>query len=473
MEFIMFKVALVRTFSQYNYEEPGEPLGIEALAAMLRKNGIECKLFDRERESLENVANAIIEYNPSLLGLSLLLEDNSFDALKLLIKIRKKLSVPCVVGGLFVTTDHDKARAIFPGYCTLVAGEGETAILEICSGLTGVQYPGVGKPYLMPEEWPWLHRPDLQYYLDMGAPISMKTSRGCYGRCSFCITPSLPNGLNKWHGRRIADVADEMAYLSRRYYPPAFNFIDDDFGALSRLVELTNELKKRGAHCAISLQLRANAVYNTPNYEQLMLSLKESGVYFVFVGLESINEKTLEYFNKRLDPGKALEAIKTIRDHGIAVNAGYILWHSLSTVESVKNEAATLHDAGLFTAKTCISNLGIFPGCELHRKMGNNKYSMPLGFLYSKIKEANAPLYDVWLISALKIPRYYAIAYLEPDRGFSDVIVRIEKELERVNELSYKLLMDYDNADIDEIAETAADVKERLHEIDSTFVRPG
>ena len=124
----MFKVALVRTFSQFNYEEPGEPLGIEALAAILRKNGIECKLFDRERDSLETVADAIIEYNPSLLGLSVLLEDNAFDALKLLFKIKRKLSVPCVVGGLFITTDFEKAKALFPSDCKLVVGEGETSL---------------------------------------------------------------------------------------------------------------------------------------------------------------------------------------------------------------------------------------------------------------------------------------------------------------------------------------------------------
>ena len=461
----------MRTFSQYNYEEPGEPLGIEALAANLRKNNIACRLFDRERDSLEAVADAVIAYQPSLLGLSVLLEDNAFDACKLLLKIRRKRNTPCVVGGLFITTDYDKARALFPKDCRLVAGEGETALLKICSEISGVRYPDMDRPYLMPEEWSWLYRPDLQYYLDMGAPISMKSSRGCHGQCSFCVTPSLPNGQNKWLGRKIVDVAEEMEYLSKNYYPPAFNFIDDDFGPLSRLVELTDELKKRNVQCAISLQLRANAVYHTPNYEQIMRNLKENGVYFVFIGLESLNKETLAYFNKRMDPGKALQVVQTIRDCGIAVNAGYILWHALSTVESVKKEAVMLHDAGLFTAKTCISNMGIFPGCQLHKELGNKHYAMPLDYFFSKIKAANAPLYDTWLISALKIPRYYAIAYLKPDRGLQDKISTIEKELERVNELSFQLLMDYENADSKEIDKTAADVKERLREISSAFDR--
>ena len=469
----MFKVALVRTFSQFNYEEPGEPLGIEALAAMLRKNDIDFRLFDRERDSLETVADAIIEYSPSLLGLSVLLEDNAFDALKLLFKVRKRLSVPCVVGGLFVTTDYKKAKALFPSNCRLVVGEGETAILRICSELTGAKYPDMDKPYLPPTEWPWLHRPDLQYYLDIGAPISMKSSRGCPGRCSFCITPLLPNGLNKWFGRNISDVANEMEYLSKHYYPPAFNFIDDDFGALSRLVELTDELKQRNVRCAISLQLRANAIYNAPGYEQILPMLKERGVYFIFVGIESLNKETLEYFNKPIDPMKALKAVQAIRNCGIFVNPGYILWHPLSTIESVKNEATMLRDAGFFTAKTCISNMGLFPGCALHKEQGNRNYSTPLDSLFNTIKIANAPLYDVWLISALKLPRYYSIVHLEPDDKKKTGIINIERELERVNELSYIVLTDFLNdcksVGADEIYRTSSEVKARFNELGGVF----
>jgi radical SAM superfamily enzyme YgiQ (UPF0313 family) len=467
----MFKVALLRAFSQYNYEEPGEPLGIEALAAILRKNNIECRLFDREKDSLDDVTKAIVEYGPSLLGLSVLLEDNCFDALKVLLKVRRKLSVPCVVGGLFVTTDFEKARSLFPGDCKLVRGEGETEILKICSSLTGEEYPDMEKAFLNPNEWPWLYRPDLQYYLDKGAPISMKSSRGCPGQCSFCITPLLPNGLNKWCGRKISDVADEMAHLCRHYNPPAFNFIDDDFGPLSRLIELTDELKKRNAHCAISLQLRASDIYSIPDYEEIFRRLKGRGVYFVFIGIESLNEETLKYFNKNLNPIKALEAIKTICRAGISVNMGYILWHPLSTVESIKTEAVMLREAGLFTAKTCVSRMGLFPGSKLFEETDKDAYSLSMTDFFEKIKNANEPLYDAWLVSALKLPRYYAAAYLYPSDKYTSAIFEIEKELDRVNELSFRLLTDYDNVKTSEIEETAADVKERFAELGSTFVR--
>ena len=446
-------------------------MGIEALAAILRKNGIECRLFDREMASLSSIADQIVEYDPSLLGLSVLMEDNAFDAARVLSKVRRKLDIPCIIGGLFITTCYGKACAIFPKDCKLVTGEGETALLRMCSELTGIAYPDMEKQQLSPEQWPWLYRHNLQEYLDMDAPISMKSSRGCHGQCSFCATPSLPNGLGKWSGRRLDDVADEIEFLSKRYHPPAFCFVDDDFGPLSRLEKLVDELKRRNIRCALSLQLRANTIYNTPDYERIMLKLKEGGLYYIFVGIESFDAKTLEYFNKRFDPVKALQAVRAIRDCGVAVTAGYILWHPLSTVESVKNEAVMLREAGFLTTKTCLSKLIMYEGCKLQRERGA-EYSPEVLNYFNAAQAAITPLYDAWFAGALDLPKHYCKAYLEPgSRALSD-ISRIEKELEQLDELAYSVLMDHDSAAADAIAKTASDAKERFHEIGCAFVSP-
>jgi len=417
-------------------------MGIEALAAVLLKNGIEFRLFDRETDSMDTVASQIVEYGPSLLGLSVLMEGNAHDAAKILLKVRKKLDVPCVVGGLFVTTSYGNARAIFPKDCMLVVGEGETALLRICSGITGDLYPDMEKPHLAPDQWPWLYRHNLQDYLDMDAPISMKSSRGCPGQRRFCATPSLPDGLNRWSGRKIADVADEIEHLSKLYYPPAFCFVDDDFGPLSRLEALVDELEKRNTRCALSLQLRANTIYNTPDYERVMRKLKERGLYYIFIGIESFDEKTLEYFNKRLDPFKALKAAQTIRDCGIAVTVGYILWHPLSTVGSVRNEAIILRDAGFLTTKTCLSKLIMFKGCKL-QKEPEIKYPDAVQNYYNAAESAIAPLYDAWFAGALDLPKHHCLAYLEPGSSALRNIAAIEKELERLDALAFNALMDH------------------------------
>ncbi|MDR1664045.1 MAG: radical SAM protein [Clostridiales bacterium] len=467
----MFRVALVRAFSQSEYKEPAEPLGIEALAAILHKNNIPCRLFDREMESLDSAARAIVEYKPSLLGISALMEDNALDALRLLLKVRKSLDVPCVIGGMFVTTSYERAVALFPKDCQLVVGEGEAALLRICAEMTGENYPDTIKPFLSPEEWPRLYRHNLRDYLSIGAPINMKTSRGCPGRCKFCATPSLPYNLNKWCGRAITSVADEMQALCAEYTPHAFNFVDDDFGPVSRVEELAEELARRKLRCALSLQLRASAVSNTPDLFARMQKLKRNGLCRVFIGLESFDEQTLEYFNKKMDPVKALTAFQEIRGAGVAIHIGYILWHPLSTVKSVHAEAKRLYEAGFFTTKILMAKLQMFPGCALEKDR-NTVHALPLEEYYQSVKEKIAPLYDAWLVGAIDVPRQYCLSFLAPDGDAPGKVIEIENQLARLDAMSYQILFDDSSVSDGEIIKTSREVKERLHEIGCTFDRP-
>jgi radical SAM superfamily enzyme YgiQ (UPF0313 family) len=461
----MFRVALVRAFSQSDYKEPAEPLGIEALAAILHKNGIEFRLFDRELDSLETVARAVVEYQPSLLGISVLMGENAADATRLILKVRKKITVACVIGGLFVTTCSEEAEALFPHDCELVAGEGETALLRIISKLTGTVYPDSDRKCLLPDEWPWLYRYRLQDYLNMGAPINMRSSRGCPGRCRFCATPSMPHGLNKWQGRNVADVADEMESLCAQYTPHAFNFVDDDFGPLSRVEELTDELKKRGLRCALSLQLRAEAMCREPNLGERTRKLKENGLSRVFIGLESFDRSVLAYFNKEIEPEKSLKVFQTMRASGVAVHIGYILWHPYSTVDSIRREARLLKDAGFFTTKIVMAKLQMFPGCELRREQPREGFTMPVDDYFEIVRSITLPLYNVWLKGALDVPLRYCLAHEEPNGDAPRKVREIEREMGRLDELSFQILLDPDSTSASAVLETAEDVKKRLREI--------
>ena len=469
----LFRAALVRPFSDAFFKEPAEPLGIEALAAVLRRNGIEFALFDRELDSFDETARAILEYKPSLLGFSVLLEDNAADAIRLLLRIREVYDVPCVIGGMFVTTCCERARALFPGDCELVAGEGETAILRACSRLTGIEYADMEKPFLQPGEWPWLYRHRLQEYLDIGAPINMRASRGCPGKCRFCTTPSLPGGLGRWRGRPVSDVADEIGALCREYTPHAFNFVDDDFGPLRRLEKLVDELAARKLRCALSLQLRMDALCRERDLPALMRKLREGGLGRVFVGLESVDRAALEYFGKDVDPERALEALGALREAGVAAHIGYILWHPLSTPDSVRAEAKILKDAGLFTTKIVMARLLFFQGSALWReRRAKPGAGMPIDPYYEAVRDKAAPLYGAWLKGALDIPLRYSLAAIARGGDEYAKARAVEKQLSRLDEMAYRTLIDPDGADEPAIRALAADVEERLNEIGSPHNGP-
>ena len=78
---------------------------------------------------------------------------------------------------------------------------------------------------------PWPTRPEVfQTYL--GLPIAnMLSSRGCYGRCSFCSIRAWyrQNPGKELRQRSAADVAREMAALYHDRGIRIFNFHDDNF----------------------------------------------------------------------------------------------------------------------------------------------------------------------------------------------------------------------------------------------------
>jgi radical SAM superfamily enzyme YgiQ (UPF0313 family) len=469
-----FKIALIRAFSQSEYKEPSEPLGIEALAAMLFRYDFSCKLFDREKNSQDEIFSEILNYRPDVIGLSVLMDDNAVDALRIIARLRPQLPAAVfVVGGLFVTTNFEKARACFPSYCKLISGEGEIPLARLCCELSGKNF-FFEKKILHPDEWPWLYRHNLKDYIADGAPINMRASRGCPGRCKFCATPSMPDGLNKWQPRLVKNIADEMEFLCEKYSPHAFNFIDDDFGPISRVEEFTNELKKRKMRCALVMQLRADAIVKVPNLAEKSRELYDGGLCRVFIGLESFDEKTLAWFNKPLDPHKTLDAFLAMKSAGIIVHIGYILWHPLATEESVRREASALRNAGFFTTKIVMGKLHSFSGCGLHSEPEEKIHlNSKMENYYNSVAQKIAHVYDAWLVGALYVPRWYCLAWLERGGTAAKIVAEIESLLCELDEISFSVLMNPADVADEIIFKKAADVKERLYEIGCTFNRRG
>lgn len=475
-----FKVALVRPKSEAVFMEPAEPLGIEALGAALLAEGIDCRLFDREMERTfgDDVLGGILAYQPTLIGLSVMTADNLRDALRLLLQVRERMpDVACVVGGLYVTTNRRHAVAQFPRGCHFLTGEGEITLPRLCKALMRGESPEPDSPYPHPTEWPRMLRHRLQDYLDVGAPINMRSSRGCPGGCTFCATPTLPEPLGRWAGRDIEDVADEMQELCAVHFPHAFNFVDDTFDPVERVEQLVEALDARSLRCALSLQLRAEDLYRTPDLPARIARLRAGGLSRIFVGLESMDPETLRMFRKPLDPWRALDAFDAVRAAGVAVHIGYILWHPNSTLESVLRETAILKERGHFTVKTLMGKLMLFPGCRLHRDLretsqGEPRLSMQLDAHCERIAALIAPLYDAWLTGALDAPRQHCLAFLERGGAAGERARRIEETLTHLSDRAYDVLLSPDDADPAHIATVAREGKEALHAIGCTFERP-
>ena len=403
------RIALVRPLCCYDEPEFQEPLGAEAVCGYLRERGLECRVFDR----LLGAAKADLEaYGPDWVGFSLMTDADVPDALRLVQTLRAP-GRRFFAGGMFVTTEPERAAALFPKDTVLIRGEGEGPVFALVTGGSPEECRRPG-----PDEWAFASRDDLPAYLQRGGVINLRTSRGCRGSCAFCTTPSRQDEVRRYAARDPAKVAEEMAALTREGYLPVFNFTDDEFGGTDRILALEAELERRGLRAAFSLEMRAADIVSAPR--GLWPVLHEGGLCRVFTGLESFNDDTRRRWNKPVDVPVLMDAVRCMKKNGIACEVGYILWHEHSTADSVRREAEQLHDYGLLSPRTALSRLILYPGSRLHKTAGiRGTAQAPLPGevrgLFGRWESLLQPLSPLWTRVSLLLPGMACQAWLRKD----------------------------------------------------------
>ncbi|MCL2332095.1 MAG: cobalamin-dependent protein [Actinomycetia bacterium] len=425
------KVVLIRPLHGADELEFQEPLGIECLAGALIAARREVTLFDRrlyERQgTLSGFWEDFFASGPyDLVGFSVMTAEDLPDALRMLQRIRREWpETRFMLGGLYVTLAGEALRALVPDGVELVIGEGEGALLGLPFG---------------PESWAPAYRPQLADYLREGCVINLRGARGCPGGCAFCATPGLPPELRSWAGRAIPEIADEIEKLTS--FGAIFNFVEDDFGPLSRVEELDAELRARDLRIAYSLQLRGAALAGEDDLEARMARLYDGGFCRLFIGVESLDPRTLRAWRKPLDPEAMINMLHGIERAGIAVHIGYILWHAGSTPEGVRDEVIKLRAQGFFSTKCVFNRMILFAGSALAGGDPHSRWqalSPDCELRYRELTARLKPLYNAWVAGATDLPRLVALAHLTDDDRARR---RVEALLEECDALAYAAVVD-------------------------------
>lgn len=456
----MRSVLLIRPLCAGYEPEFAEPLGIERLAGYLRAHGIQdVAVFDRrlylaEREAgIGNAADGANEapgfYDeiaqrypegsaPDIVGLSLMTAADVPDALRIITRLQARWPhATFTAGGVFVTTASQQAQRMLPPHVQLQQGEGETQLLALALGDSQIK----PQASLSPDEWIVPYRPQLTRYARLRCPVNMQTSRGCPGSCTFCATAMLPPELRRWRPRDLRLVADEMQACAKQLgeagLPPIFNFVDDDFGPLSRLEELAAGLKRRNLRCAFACEMRLASLAGQSQLAQRLARLHEAGLTRVFVGVESLDAATLASWRKPTWPLKELsQVVDAFRFASITLASGYILWHADQNPEGARAQVERLHELGLYSHKSALGRLISFPGCERQRPANNDGFesmSPESEACYQRLTERTTFLTQQWLQAAIAEPYAEAKAFLGGEHAEIDAI---RTTLSQVNEES-------------------------------------
>lgn len=192
-----------------------------------------------------------------------------------------------------------------------VLGEGELPLLHICetiynaSELKTLLYKG--KKMIVYDEIPNIDSLPLLNFdsFDITAynpyVLPLFSSRGCIKRCSFCSECKL---YKKFRQHSAEYMIELIKFLKNKHKISAFSFHDSLINAdLEWLDEFCRLLIKEN----LKIKWEAQLAIRNDMTSSLLETMKMSGCYNLFIGLESACDKILESMRKGYDSSQAKE----------------------------------------------------------------------------------------------------------------------------------------------------------------------
>lgn len=338
-------------------------LGLGYLASTLRARGYAVDILDVE-DTFEDILVAIERADPLIVGFSLIFQFYVERFATLIRRLRQHgVAAHFTMGGHFPSLSHQHTLALVPELDSVVRFEGELTLLELADCI------GTGRPWrdvagiahrdgaetlttaLRPltrdlDELPYPDR-SIEPPLILGRrALPILASRGCIRTCSFCsihmFYRTAPGKVVRT--RKPAEVASEMRALHDARDITVFLFQDDDFPVFGKVWrqwtrEFISELYRHDLPGRVIWKINARADAVEP---ELFAAMRDAGMYFVYMGLESGSETGLVTLNKSITVEQNLRAVETLKAQNILFDFGFMLLEPSSTFASILENVAFL-----------------------------------------------------------------------------------------------------------------------------------
>jgi len=280
--------------------------GILILGTMLKEKGYSVKVYD---ESFKTPNYEKIDSDYILITSMSATVSRAYELADFFKQKGKKV----FMGGLHVSFKPEEALA----HCDkVVCGEGENVLFDLMNGKTKKNIIK-GSPVLDLNSIPM---PDYSLVEGMGrnpSVVSVVTSRGCPFNCKFC-------SLKAMFGRKYRVVSTKriIDYLSQFKNLKTLCFDEPNFSAdKKRAIDILTEMKE---HSITPKYAWPSVSIDVANDDKLLKLFSDVSRFHFAIGLESINQKVLDSYNKKQTPEIIKKNVKKLKDHGIRVFGSFI-----------------------------------------------------------------------------------------------------------------------------------------------------
>lgn len=351
---------------------PYIPLGILYISAYLEQYGYDNRVFDSTFSSFDKLCTALLEDKPEVVGIytNLMTKLNVLRIVRFIKSNPSLRHTKIVLGGPEVR--NHLAKFLEQQVDFIVLGEGEQTMLEIVQWVDGTNIKDLsaidGIVYLDEQngmrqnreraklknldELPMPNRTqvNLQLYFDAWKgrhgtnAISVSTMRGCPYSCKWCSRAVYGQSYRR---RSPKAVADEIAWIKAHYIVDSIWFVDDVFTVSHKwMEEFTQEVTSRNLVMPYECITRADRMN-----EEVILNLKASGCFRVWIGAESGSQKVIDLMDRRVEVGQVRDMIKLARHHGLQAGTFIMVGYPGETKEDIYETVHHLKSANpdLFT----------------------------------------------------------------------------------------------------------------------------
>jgi tRNA A37 methylthiotransferase MiaB len=342
---------------------------------------------------------------------------------------------PIVAGGTNFN-DPEKAFSKFPKVDVIILENPETCIRELLDSedfesVTNIAYQNNGQLiktqriiHPLPEDiYPnrKVRNPKYKYHA-IGIPIDLvRAGIGCNYQCNFCYQygKDFDGSFRRWQGRSAQSLFNEMQEIEA----PLVGWVDDDMTAgMKALDELSGMLIANGIQKLFAGTGRIDHVnrYVEKNGTEVLKRLEKAGLLALSFGVESLNPKTLKFYNKGQSLASIEKAMRLMNKTNILLVCNFIFG---SPGETEADMMDMLWFGRKWNVDTVVTNRMGFPeDSDIHRAIYDENGNFRPGMEMITGKELERIKYNVKfgqrtpfriLLSLLKLYRHRGM-FLDP-----------------------------------------------------------